>query len=133
MAYVTRQSTQTVTKGTELEPAATEPIIQNAYVGVPIITRVIYLIGGIIIALLGFRFLLALLGANRDNAFASFIYGVSHPFVAPFFGLFNYREQIGVVRFEVETLVAIAFWAFVTWGLARLSLLATRNNYDRNL
>ena len=82
--------------------------------------RVVSLVGGIIMAVLAMRFLLSLLGANRENAFASFIYAISYPFAAPFFGLFNYQPQFGVVRFEFETLVAIAFWGFVTWMIARL-------------
>ena len=94
--------------------------------GVSVAERVISFIGGLIVTLLGLRFVLSLLGANRDNAFASLIYGLSHPFVAPFFGLFNYREQFGVSRFEMETLVAMAFWALVTWGLAYLVSLGRR-------
>jgi hypothetical protein len=82
--------------------------------------RIVSLIGGIIMTVLALRFLLSLLGANRGNTFASVIYNVSHPFVAPFFGLFNYQPQFGVVRFEFETLIAIAFWGFLTWMVVRL-------------
>lgn len=77
-------------------------------------TRIVNLIGGIIISVLALRFLLSLFGANRGNVIADFIYDVSHPFVAPFFGLFNYTPQFGAARFEFETLVAIAFYAIAT-------------------
>lgn len=97
----------------ETTPANTEPAAFTA-------ARVVSLVGGIIMALLAMRFVLSLLGANRGNDFASFIYSVSHPFAAPFFGLFNYTPQFGVVRFEFETLIAIGFWAFVTWMIIRL-------------
>lgn len=88
--------------------------------------RVIYIFGGIIMGLLAIRFLLSLLGANRANAFADMIYTLSYPFAAPFFGLFNYNTQYGVARFEIETLVAIAFYAFLTWLLIRLVTAGNR-------
>jgi hypothetical protein len=70
--------------------------------------------------LLAFRFILALLGANPGNWFANFIYDVSHPFVAPFFGLFSYNYQYGVSKFETYTLVAMVVYAVVAWILAAL-------------
>lgn len=95
--------------------------------GLNVLANVVYTLGGIVMGLLSIRFLLSLLGANRANEFASFIYNVSHPFVSPFFGLFNYQEQFGVSRFEFETLIAIAFWGFVTWMIARLLTIGTRH------
>jgi len=92
--------------------------------------RIVSLIGGIIVALLGIRFVFALLGANPANQFANFIYSVSHPFVAPFVGLFRINEQLGVVRFEFETLIAIAFWALITWMIVRLLTIGT---HDREI
>jgi hypothetical protein len=89
--------------------------------GPVIAARIVWWIAGVIIAFLAFRFLLALLGANQGNALAKFIFDVSHPFVAPFFGLFSYSNYVyGVSRFEVYTLVAIVFYAVVAWGIARL-------------
>lgn len=82
--------------------------------------RVVWFIGGVIMALIALRIVLSLLGANEDNAFASLIYGLSYPFVAPFFGLFNYRMQYGVSRFEFESVVALIVWWLVTYGIARL-------------
>lgn len=95
-----------------------------------VVARIVYTIGGIIMTILGVRFALSLLGANRANDFASFIYSISHPFVAPFFGLFNYQEQIGVVKFEFETLVAIMFWGFITWLIVRLVTIGSHRNTD---
>lgn len=82
--------------------------------------RIIWFITGALLILLAFRFGLTLLGANPNNAFADFIYDTSHPFVAPFFGLFGYDLQYGVSRFEIYTLVAMAVYAVVAWGLSRL-------------
>lgn len=90
-------------------------------------TRAIWFVAGIILILLGFRFLLSLLGANTSNAFANFIYNTSHPFVSPFFNLFSYNSyQYGVSRFEVYTLVAMLVYLVIAWGLTRL---VTINRY----
>jgi hypothetical protein len=88
-----------------------------------IIARVIWYIAGVLLILLAFRFVLALLGANPGNSFANFIYTASHPFVAPFFGLFGYSLHYGVSRFETFTLVAMAVYAIIAWGLASLVTL----------
>ncbi|HVX23912.1 MAG TPA: hypothetical protein VG992_01025 [Candidatus Saccharimonadales bacterium] len=85
--------------------------------------RVIWYIAGVLLVLLALRFVLALLGANPANGFANFIYSVSHPFVAPFFSLFSYNLRYGVSRFEIYTLVAMAVYALIAWGLARLVTL----------
>jgi len=88
--------------------------------GATLLARIIWYVAGVLLVILAFRFVLALLGANPNNAFANFIYNVSHPFVAPFFSLFGYRLQYGVSRFEVYTLVAMAVYAIIAYGLARL-------------
>lgn len=88
--------------------------------GQNLIARIVWYIAGVLLALLAFRFVLALLGANPSNGFADFIYNFSHPFVAPFFGLFGYNLQYGVSRFETFTLVAAAVYAIVAYGLAHL-------------
>ena len=84
------------------------------------LTNVVWYITGILMALLAFRFVLALLGANPSNSFANFIYSASHPFVAPFFGLFSYDLRYGVSRFEAFTLVAMAVYALVALAIVRL-------------
>lgn len=90
--------------------------------------RVIYLVGGVIIGLLTIRFLLALLGSNPGNTFASFIYDVSYPFAAPFFGLFSFNSTLGRSQFELGTLVAIVVYALVTEVVVRLATVA--NHHD---
>jgi uncharacterized protein YggT (Ycf19 family) len=115
-----------VTKVTE--PAGTERVREKEVrevaeappSGTTLAERIIWFVAGVLLVLLAFRFVLALLGANPNNAFASFIYDTSHPFVAPFFSLFGYNLQYGVSRFETYTLVAMAVYAIIAWGLARL-------------
>jgi small-conductance mechanosensitive channel len=101
----------------------TREVSEASASGTTVMQRIIWYIAGVIIVLLAFRFILTLLGANRSNGFADFIYTTSHPFVAPFFGLFGYNLQYGVSRFELYTLVAIVVYAIIAWGLARLFAL----------
>ncbi len=109
----------------ETEPAAA-PAVAAAPVrsdGRATAVRVVWFIAGVLLVLLAFRFVLALIGANPANGFANFIYSTSHPFVAPFFSLFSYRLQYGVTRFEVFTLVAMAVYSVVAFGIARLLVI----------
>jgi uncharacterized protein YggT (Ycf19 family) len=90
-------------------------------------SRIVWLIAGVILVLLGFRFILTLLGANTANAIANFVYNTSHPFVAPFFGLFKYNNvTYGVSRFEIYTLVAMLFYIVLAWGIVKLVTLNRR-------
>jgi len=82
--------------------------------------RVIWYIDGALSILLAFRFVLALLGANVGNAFAEFIHGATTPFVAPFLSLFGKTSTYGTSHLEVSTLVALAVYALVAWGLVKL-------------
>lgn len=83
--------------------------------------RIVLLVGSILTSLLGLRFVLALLGANAINSFASFVYHSTNPFVAPFYDLFNYdHAQIGASNFQGYTLVALFAYSLLTAGLAKL-------------
>lgn len=85
--------------------------------------RLVWFVAGVLLVLLAFRFVLSLLGANTTNSFAELIYNASHPFVAPFFSLFSYQQSFGTAHLEVYTLVAIAVYALVAWGIVKLVTL----------
>lgn len=90
--------------------------------------RVVWIIAGLILALLAVRFVFSLLGANRANPIANLVYDMSHPFVAPFFGLFNYNVvDYGASRVEIYTLVAMGVYALLAWLIASLFGLARRD------
>lgn len=122
MAAYREVTTETPTR-TVVEEPVTSP---KAEYRMNLAARIIYFVGGVLIALLAIRFILVLLGANPNNAFANFIYTVSHPFVSPFFGLFNYDQTLGHARFELSTLIAILVYALVTALLARLVTIGSR-------
>lgn len=83
-------------------------------------SNVVWFIASVLLILLAFRFVLMLLAANQENVFANFIYVLSYPFAAPFFGLFGYTIRYGVSQFELSTLVAIAVYALIAFGITRL-------------
>lgn len=87
--------------------------------GVVIAQRVIYYVGGVIIALLVVRLLLQLLGANQGSDFVGFIYGLSGIFVAPFFGIFG-EPSFGQSQFETSAVVAIVVYTLLTVGIAKV-------------
>ena len=86
-------------------------------------TRAIYLIFGVIEALLLIRFVLKALGANPEAGFAQFIYGVTGPLVAPFAGLFGTPQAASGATLELHTLIAVVMYALVAWLLVRLAWL----------
>jgi uncharacterized protein YggT (Ycf19 family) len=83
-------------------------------------SNIVWFVAGVLLVLLAFRFTLMLLAANQENVFANFIYMLSYPFAAPFFGLFGYTIRYGVSQFELSTLVAMAVYALVAFGITRL-------------
>lgn len=91
------------------------------------LARLVWYITGVILALLALRIIFQLLGANEDNGFVSFIYGLSGFFATPFFGMFSYEPSYGVSYFEVSTLVAMVIYALIGYGLARLFTLNSRD------
>jgi uncharacterized protein YggT (Ycf19 family) len=109
------------------EPAAnrqvTKQVSETSIGGSVLAARIVWYIAGVLLVLLAFRFVLTLMGANPSNGFANFIYSISHPFVAPFFGLFGYKLQYGASRFEIFTIMAMAVYAIVAWGIAKLFTL----------
>ena len=92
-----------------------------------ILKRVVWYIAGVIIALLAIRVILLLLGANRENEFVDFVYALSDIFAAPFYGIFNYQPAYGHSMLELSSLVAIAVYALIAWGIAKLTTLTKSN------
>jgi hypothetical protein len=67
--------------------------------------------------LLAFRFILRLIAANPNSGFAMFMYGITGLFVAPFNGLIA-TPASGGSALEVTTLIAMAVYVMVFWGIA---------------
>lgn len=101
-------------------PADAEPVETVRYSsGYLLARRIVYFVLGVLEFLLLFRFALRLFGANPASPFAAFIYAVTEVFVYPFTGLFADVVADRSV-FEPRTLVAMAVYAVVAWGIDRL-------------
>jgi len=84
------------------------------------IASVVYFLLGVLEIILVLRFIFRLLGANRFNDFVSFLYSLSHVFVAPFNGIFNDQALGSHSVFEISTLLAMLIYALLAWGLVSL-------------
>jgi len=82
-------------------------------------TYIIWLLAGLLEALLGFRFALKLIGANPANPFAQLVYSFSNIFVLPFQGLTATPAAGGAVL-ELSTLIAMVVYALLFWAFAKL-------------
>lgn len=103
-----------------------EPLATRAEYDMSATARIVYMAGGVVTALLGLRFLLSIIGVSHANLFAKIIFNTSHPFVMPFFGIFNYREHAGVNQIEWGTLVAIVVYSIVAVSMVWLVMIGRR-------
>jgi hypothetical protein len=85
--------------------------------------QAVWWIVGFVDVLIAIRFFLKLFGAN-PAPFVRFMYDVTWPLVAPFHGIFN-SDQVGRSVLESESLVAIAIYALIGWGIVSLIRLIT--------
>jgi hypothetical protein len=89
--------------------------------------QAVWLVAGVVDALLIIRFLFKLLGASNQASFVRFIYDLTQIFVSPFHGIFNTAAS-GHNVFEPESLVALAIYSLIGWGLASLVRVVTRGS-----
>jgi len=89
--------------------------------------RVVWFIAGFIMVVLALRFLFLLLGANQGNGFVDFIYNLGGFFAAPFDGIFSFAPSYGRSFFDINSLVAIALYGLIAWGIAKLLTLKNPN------
>jgi len=99
--------------------------------------HLIRFIFGFIEVLIGVRVVLHLLGANIANPFAHLVYILSNIFLFPFFGLIG-SPAAGNHVLEIPSLIAIAVYALIAWGLVNLvhtftiqTTTRTYSSYDR--
>jgi YggT family protein len=107
--------------------AATEQVTRDVAaerrLRLALVTRIIWAVLGLLESLLGLRFLLKLIAANPDSGFAVVIYGITGPFIAPFALLVGTPTAGGVI-FEATTLIAMAIYALLFWGIVSVVRIA---------
>lgn len=82
------------------------------------VSGVIWLLAGMLEALIGLRVLLKLLAANPSAPFAQLVYGLSEVFVWPFLGLTITPAAEGVVL-EIPSIIAMVVYALLFLALDR--------------
>jgi len=99
-----------------------------------IVQRIIYTIYGLISAVLAFRLIFKLLGANPENVFVRGIYAFTQPVVGIFEGIFssvaiNGAETTAV--FEPATLIAMVVIALIAWAIMKLITPRSGNRFEK--
>jgi hypothetical protein len=90
------------------------PDNRNNQKGYGLVSTLVRLVFTFIIGVLILRFVFRMLGANPDNALVAWVYGVSAPLVAPFFGIFSTGGlDLGIGRLEFETLIALLVYGLI--------------------
>jgi hypothetical protein len=83
------------------------------------LTQLVWLLFGILEALIGLRVILKLIAANPNSPFAALVYNASYLFVWPFTGLTRTPAAEGMVL-EIPSIIAMLVYALVAWAIVRL-------------
>ena len=101
--------------------AATEHVVRDVAaerrMELALVYRFMWSILAFLEIMLAIRFLLRMIGANPDSGFAVLMYGVTGLFVGPFLGLVG-TPTFGGAALEITTLIAMAVYALIFWGIA---------------
>jgi hypothetical protein len=82
-------------------------------------SQFIWLIAGIVEALIAIRIFLKLIAANPTSAFASLIYSVTDLLLWPFFGLTGTPSANGAVL-EIPSFIAMVVYALLFWLIVKV-------------
>lgn len=99
-----------------------------------IVQRVIYTIFGLITAVLAFRLIFRILGANPENGFVRSIYALTQPLVGIFEGILS-QTAIGgsesAATFEPATVIAMVVVALIAWVVLQLITPRSGNRIEK--
>ena len=82
-------------------------------------TQLIWLLLGILEALIALRIGLKLIGANPDSPIVAMIYSFTSMFLFPFYGMVN-SPTAGNMVLEIYSMFAMLIYALVAWTLERI-------------
>ena len=83
-------------------------------------TQIIWMLLGLLEALIALRVFFRLIGVNVTNPFASFLYTLTQLFVAPFSTLIG-APSAGVMVLEISSIIAMIVYFLVAWGIERIA------------
>ena len=86
-------------------------------------TQLIWLLLGILEAVIALRIGLKLIGANPGSPIVALIYGVTNLFLFPFTGLVN-SPMFGNMELEISSMFAMLIYGLLGWAAERLVWLA---------
>jgi len=81
-------------------------------------TQLVWLLFGILEALIALRIGLKLIAANPDSPIAAFVYSFTSLFLLPFQGLVG-TPAVGGMVLEVTSVIAMVVYALIAWALER--------------
>lgn len=82
-------------------------------------TQLVWILFGIIEALIALRIVLMLFGANPNSPFFVLIYGLTYLFLYPFSGLIH-SPTIGSMVLELSSIFAMGVYGLIAWGIERI-------------
>ena len=81
------------------------------------LTQLVWLLFGLLEALIALRVFLKLIAANPGNPCAALVYNLSAVFLWPFFGLTGTPAANGMVL-EIPSIIAMIVYGFLAWVIA---------------
>jgi hypothetical protein len=83
------------------------------------VTQVIWLLLGLLEAVIALRVVFKLIAVNGANPFAALLYNVTNLFVAPFASLAKAPAAGGMVL-EISSIIAMIVYLLIAWGTERI-------------
>ena len=83
------------------------------------VTQIIWFLFCFLLAMIGIRVVLQLIGANTTAVFTQLIYGFTDLFLWPFMGI-TQNLAVGAMQLEITSVIAMIVYALLAWGLTRL-------------
>jgi hypothetical protein len=82
-------------------------------------TQMIWLLLGLLEAVIALRVVFKLIAVNAANPFATLLYNVTNLFVAPFASLTSAPAAGGMVL-EISSIIAMIVYLLIAWGIERI-------------
>jgi YggT family protein len=124
-----RVTVERTTTTTDPEPVVHERVVTTTS-PIDTIRRIVWLLFGVLQALIVLRIILLLLNANEGNDIVSFIVGVTDPFVEPFRDMFRLNQVNGASGsvLDVAAIVALIAWTLIEALVLGVVSLADRRS-----
>jgi hypothetical protein len=96
------------------------------------LVQFIWLVFGVLEALIGLRFFLMLIAANPASSFARLVYNFTDLFMLPFSGLTG-SPSLGGMVLEIPALIAMFIYALLAWVLVSTVEILFNRSSSRNV